>query len=90
MSDLHVKVGLEWMRVEIVSEPYVVMSFHGYAPVVDAKVGDAVKVLFINSKSISQGLDPFVQSNGGRFSGIVVKMRKENPDKMAPYLVESA
>ena len=86
----NLKVKTEWVEVEILSEPHVVMSIRGYAPVVDVKAsGEADKlILFISSKSISLGLDPFVQANGGKFAGIKVRLRKETDDRMAPYVVE--
>ena len=84
----NLKVGVETVNVEIVSEPHVVMSFRGYAPVVDVTGPDGKQILFISSKSISQGLDPLVQENGGKFQGLKLKLRKESDDRMAAYIVE--
>ena len=88
----NLKVKTEWVSVEILSEPYVVMTFRGYAPVVDVKApGEADPLgLFISSKSISLGLDAFVKENGGKFSGLKLRLRKESDDRMAPYVVEKA
>lgn len=84
----NLKVGIEWIAVEVVSEPYVVMSFRGYAPVVDVTGPAGKQVLFISSKSISEGLDPLVQANGGKFLGLKLRLRKGSEDRMAPYVVE--
>ena len=84
----NLKVGVDWTPVTITSEPHVVMSFRGYAPVVDVETGEGKQILFISSKSISQGLDPLVQANGGKFSGLRLRLRKESTDRMAPYNVE--
>ncbi len=86
----NLKVGKDWIAVELVSEPYVVMSIRGYAPVVDVQGPDAKQILFISSKSISQGLEPLVQANGGKFTGLKVRLRKETDDRMSPYVVEKA
>lgn len=86
----NLKVGTKPVEVEVVSEPYVVMSFRGYAPVVDVSGPEGKQALFISSKSISQGLDPLVQANGGKFLGLKLRLRKETEDRMAPYVVEKA
>ena len=86
----NLKVGVNWVATEIVSEPFVVMSIRGYAPVVDVKTPEGEFILYISSKSISEGLDPLVQANGGKFSGLKLRLRKETEDRMAPYLVEKA
>jgi hypothetical protein len=85
----NLKVGVEWVTVEITSEPYVVMGFRGYAPVVDVSGPGGNQILYISSKSISEGLDPLVQGRGGKFAGLKLKLRKETEDRMAPYIVES-
>jgi hypothetical protein len=86
----NLKVGTDWIAVEVVSEPYVVMSIRGYAPVVDVQSPEGKQILFISSKSISLGLDPLVQANGGKFQGLRLRLRKETADRMAPYVVEKA
>jgi hypothetical protein len=84
----NLKVGVEWIPVEIVSEPFVVMSIRGYAPVVDVKAPAGDFILYISAKSLSEGLEPFVQQNDGKFKGLKLRLRKETEDKMAPYVVE--
>lgn len=86
----HLKVGVNWVNVEVVSEPYAVMSVRGYAPVVDVTGPDGKLMLYISSKSISMGLEPLVEANGGKFLGLKLRLRKETEDRMAPYLVEKA
>jgi hypothetical protein len=84
----NLKVGVKPVEVEVVSEPYVVMSFRGYAPVMDVQGPDGKQILFISSKSISEGLEPLRQANGGKFIGLKLRLRKETEDRMAPYIVE--
>ena len=40
----NLKVGTEWIPVEILSEPYVVMTIRGFAPVVDVKLASVLVV----------------------------------------------
>ena len=86
----NLKVGVNPVVVEVVSESYALMSFRGYAPVVDVMGPDGKQVLFISSKSISEGIEPLRQANGGKFTGLKLKLRKETEDRMAPYIVEKA
>jgi hypothetical protein len=82
------KVGIDWIPVEIASEPYVVMTVRGYAPVVDVKGPQGEFILYISSKSISDGLEPLVEAGGGKFAGLKLRVKKESEDKMARYIVE--
>jgi hypothetical protein len=86
----NLKVGVNWIVAEVVSEPFVVMSIRGYAPVVSVRTPEGEFILYISSKSISEGLDPLVQANGGKFAGLKLRLRKETEDRMAPYIVEKA
>lgn len=82
------KVGVEWIPIEILSEPHVQMTVRGYAPVVNVKAPQGDFILYIASKSISDGLEPLVQASGGSFKGLKLRVKKESEDKMARYIVE--
>ena len=82
------KVGTEWVQVEIVSEPYVVNTMRGFAPVVDVKTPGGEFILYISSKSMSDGLEPLMKAAAGKFSGLKIRVKKESEDKMARYMVE--
>lgn len=89
MAELqNLKVGVEWIDVEVTSEPYVVMTMRGYAPVVEVRAASETRRMFIGSKTLSQALDPAVKKQGGRFTGLKFRVRKESGDQMAPYIVE--
>jgi|ETNmetMinimDraft_26_1059896.scaffolds.fasta_scaffold282958_2 hypothetical protein len=83
-----IKVTVDPVELEVVSEPYVHMTFRGYAPVVDVSVAGATHMLYISSKSISVALEPLVEENGEKFSGLKLRVKKESEEKMAPYVVE--
>lgn len=84
----NLKVGTEWIPVDIVSEPYVVMTIRGFAPVVDVKTPGGEFILYISSKSMSDGLVPLLEVSDGKFQGLKIKVKKESEDKMARYVVE--
>jgi hypothetical protein len=84
----NLKVGVEWIPVEITSEPYVVMTVRGFAPVVDIKAPTGEFILYISSKSMSDGLVPLLEVSGGAFKGLKLRVKKESEDKMARYVVE--
>lgn len=83
-------ISTEAVVVSIVSEPRVVMTYRGYAPVVEVCVdADAVhKLMYINSKSISTILEGLKNENGGKFNGIKIRIRKESNDKFAKYIID--
>lgn len=87
---LNLKVGEEWSEIEITSEPYVVMTFRGFSPVVDVLCqGDQnskqKKILFISAKSFSTKVAPLVMANQEKFTGLKLRIRKDGSGKMAPY-----
>ena len=83
-----IKVTIDPIDLEVVSEPYVHMTFRGYAPVMDVSAAGTTHMLYISSKSISMALDPLVKENGDKFLGLKLRVKKESDEKMAPYLVE--
>lgn len=84
----NLKVGVDWIPVEITSEPYVVMTVRGYAPVVDVRSPQGEFILYISSKSMSDGLEPLIRGTSGAFKGLKIRVKKESDDKMARYIVE--
>ena len=83
-------ISTEPIVVEIHSEPKVVMTYRGYAPVVEVLVeGESQKrLMYINSKSISTTLENLRTENGGKFTGIKIRIRKESNDKFAKYIID--
>jgi len=83
-------ISTDAIVVEIFSEPKVVMTYRGYAPVVEVRVkGETQKrLMYINSKSISTTLETFRLENSGQFTGIKLRIRKESNDKFAKYIID--
>jgi hypothetical protein len=84
----NLKVSVEWIPVEVLSEPYVVMTIRGFAPVVDVKTPQGEFILYISSKSMSDGLVPMLEASSNVFKGLKFRVKKESEDKMARYIVE--
>jgi len=84
------RFGVEEVALEIVSEPFVVNTFRGFAPVVNVKVEgeEGTKSMYISAKSLADALTPMVEENGGKFTGLKLKIKKESVDNRAPYVVE--
>jgi len=85
-----IRFGVEEVVVEIVSEPFVVNTFRGFAPVVNVKMEgeEEPKSMYISAKSLADSLTPMVEENGGKFTGLKLRIKKESADNRAPYIVE--
>jgi hypothetical protein len=85
-----IKVGTGWVEVEVVSEVDVLLTFRGYAPVLQVKIEKSglIKFLYIGAKSLAVRLAEFRTQNGGRFVGLKLRVRKQSDDSIAAYEVE--
>ncbi|RME85778.1 MAG: hypothetical protein D6785_03995 [Planctomycetota bacterium] len=82
------KVTTEPVVITFKSEPYVVHTFRGFAPVVDVQLENGeVKSLYISSSSLASGLMPLVEARGS-FEGLKVRLKKDSDDRFAKYVVE--
>ena len=85
------KFGTIWTNLEIISEPNVILTFRGYAPVVLVRIEKSgiTKVMYLSAKSLASKLEELRANNDGKFQGLRLKIRKEDDEKLAKYLVES-
>ena len=85
------KVGTGWIELEIISEPDVVLTFRGYAPILHVeKISNNLKYIFyISASSLGQTLEELRQNNTGTFTGIQFRVRKKDATPMAPYEIEA-
>jgi hypothetical protein len=96
---MHVKVSdmtsrfrtlTSWTDLEIISEPYVVVTFKGYVAaleVLDVGNNDRYELL-IAAKSLSDAMEPIRQDNGGRFTGMKIRIKKDGEERTSRYIVE--
>lgn len=89
-NPISLKVGVGWIELEIISEPNVVLTFKGYAPILHVqKIKTGVEyLLYISAKSLSEPLEELREKNSGLFKGIKLRIRKESGAPMAKYEIE--
>lgn len=85
------KVGTGWIELEIISEPDVVLTFKGYAPILQVKKisNDLEYIFYISARSLGESLETLRKNNDGLFEGIQFRVRKTDATQMAPYEVET-
>lgn len=85
------KVGTEWIELEIISESDVALTTFGYAPFLRVKEvpTDSEYGFYISAKSLAVPLEELRKDNGGAFEGIQFRVRKEGIAPQAPYEVDS-
>ena len=76
-----------WVPLAILSEPQVVLTFNGYAPVVEVR---ALKtglhyLLYIQARSLANPLDNLRKQNGDRFTSLRFAIRKSGTERYSPY-----
>ena len=84
------KVGTGWIELEIVSEPDIVLTFRGYAPILRVRKSrtGVEYVLYISAKSLAEPLEELRKNNVGNFKGIRFRIRKESMEQMSKYEIE--
>ncbi len=77
-------------KVEIISEPFLVVTRFGYLPMVKVKNLElnAEQCLLIGSQSISTALEELRTANEGKLVGIKIAVSKESEDKKSRYIIE--
>jgi hypothetical protein len=83
------KVGTAPTNVEVVSEPFIRLTFRGYVPCLKVKVvkSGLDYALAINAKSLTEALDKIRKQNEGFFVGLKFQLCKKDESQMAPYIL---
>ena len=86
------KIGTDWVALEIQSEPHVALVWSGYLPAVYVLDTSSQQIFefYITSKSLAEGVEPLRQANGGRFTGLRFRIKKESRAQFTPYVVEQS
>jgi len=76
-------------KIEIVSEPFIVVTRFGYLPMVKVKniESNAEQCLLIGSQSITTALEELRIENEGKLSGLKIAISKESEDKKSKYII---
>ncbi len=85
------RVGTEEIQLKILTEPYVVFTHRGYAPVINVEDTEGERYTFyISSSSVARELQPLIDDRAGRFKDLKILIKKESDDKFAKYQVQRA
>lgn len=86
------RVTPERVTISILTEPFVIHTYKGYAAVVNVKLEKDEpedKTLFIAPKSLADPLKELSETtNDGKMTGLHVAIKKESNDRFARYVVE--
>jgi len=84
------RVLTEAVRIQVDSEADVIMTFRGYAPILNVTVLETNEkhILYISARSLSQELEKRREKNGGKFTGLRLSVKKESDARTAQYIVE--
>lgn len=81
------RVGTRWSYIDVLSDPIVVYTARGYAPVIAVDRGGIEHILYISARSMSVALNKLYQEYG-TLVGLSLRLRKESAEKFAGYEVE--
>jgi len=81
------RIDTEPRYLQVISEPYVVYTKHGYQPVIDVfeKKQKRPYSLYISAKSLSNDLELLRNENNGRLNGCEFWIRKTGFAKTSSY-----
>ncbi len=87
-STPRLQIGEHWQFLTLIGEVFVVPTWRGYSPAIlvelkDGTLGHAL----VSAKSFFTGLEGARNQNGS-LDRVKIKVRKNGPDKMAPYEVQ--
>jgi len=83
--------GTQLIAIRVISNPYVVYTWRGYAAVIDVATGTQKSKrfqLFIGPKTLASAIEERRLKNQGAFVGIKFRVRRESNDVRSAYVVE--
>ena len=85
----HLRVGTEWIEIQVLTDPFVVYRKDKYLPVllVEELSAERKCLLFVTATSIAAYLEP-LRAKRGALIGLNLRIRKKAEDKFSPYEVE--
>lgn len=81
------RIGTGWTEVEIRSDPFVVYTRRGYAPVIEVLRSGLPHLLFVSAISLSEQLEA-IRERQGSLVGVRMRLRKQDAGQFSPYIVE--
>ena len=91
-SAQRLRVTTKWLELAVLSEPYVILTARGYAPVVRVEEGASGSEyeLIIAPKSLADGLEVLRIQNDNKFEGMRLRVRKRSSEQFSQYEVASS
>lgn len=85
----HLRVGTEWIEIQVLTDPFVIYRKDKYLPVVLVEeLGTERKcLLFVSATSLAECLEA-MRTKRGALVGLNVRVRKKGEDRFSPYEVE--
>ena len=85
-----IKVDVNIKNLEVIGEPFVEMTFRGYAPLLPVRNMDSDEEgkIYITASSFAKQLEPLREKNGGTFEGLKFSVKKASEERTASYEVE--
>ena len=76
--------------IEIISEPYIVATRLGYAPMVTIRQAGASEQqsLLIGARTLMTALEDMRRKNEGKLTGLKLKICKEGEERISKYVVQ--
>jgi hypothetical protein len=82
-------VGTDWVEVEILTDPFVILTRRGYAAAVEVEhlSKGGLYTVFVGAVSLAEKLEP-IRVARGSLEGTQIRLKKESTDKFAQFVVE--
>jgi hypothetical protein len=82
-------IGTDWTPLELLTEPFVTVTFRGYTVAIDVRViATQLEYTFLlGAKSLSEPLENLRVSSDGLLAGKKVAVRKSGEERTASYEV---
>jgi len=80
-------VGTDWVPIELVSDPFITVTYRGYAVAIDVRVisTQLEYTLLVGAKSLSDPLEQLRERAGGVLTGQRCAVRKSGVERTATY-----
>ena len=84
------KIDVEPKKLLVTSEPYVVMTSRGFVAAINVIERRSRRefLIYIGAMSLSKELEARSAQNGGKMLGLEFWIRKSDPSKFSPYVLE--
>jgi len=85
----HLKVGTEWVEIQVLTDPFVVYRHDKYLPavLVEESASESKSILYVSAKSLAECLEP-LRATRGALVGLNIRIRKKGEEQFSQYEIE--